>query len=506
MWIISFECSGVVKVGGLGEAIRGYAISLAERGHDVRVLMPSHGARGESELDLDIEGFRVYRCKLGRATVLMFSNPVLKEAAVYFNGLTEAKAANLAEAVAHLAEREGPPDVVHSNDWHAVPAGIAVLSAAENQSRKTAFIFHVHLYINRWVSWDYIFSECRLNPGITLKGVKLGEAYLRANGVLEAIAAMVADKVVTVSKSYADEILAPAIGWIAGDKLTYVHNSTDWSLEQLYKEVTELHGSSIWREHGSAAFSRRILRRYLLTQALAKAEPEIRDPAFSWLPRKVEAFPSDGPLILATGRASWQKGFDMLIFAADRLRGLIPNLRLLLLLIPVRGEEGHLNWLLNEASRRDYVRAVTGHAKSIYALAHLGANAFAVPSRWEPFGLTAIEAMASGVPVAASRVGGLKETVIDLRENPKGTGYLVEPENPEELAKALASLLSITARRELAEADVLESVENFCLPHPPLTGDELRKRCIERVDTEFRWSKSAEEMERVYSDALSRSR
>lgn len=503
MWIISFECGGVVKVGGLGEAVRGYAVSLAERGHDVQVLMPSHGAKGEPEFDL--EGFKVYKRKLGQATVLMFSNPVLEEVTVYFNGLTEVKAANLAKAVASLVEHEGPPDVVHSNDWHAVPAGIAALSTAETQGQRTAFIFHVHLYIHRWVSWDYIFSECCLNPDTTLRGLKLGEVYLRASGVLEAIAAMVADKIVTVSKSYVNEVLAPTIGWIAGDKLTHVHNGTDWSLEQLYEEVKKLHGSSIWRECESARPSRRILRRYLLTQALAQAEPEIRDPAFYWLPRKVEVFPSDGPLILTTGRASWQKGFDTLIFAADRLRGLIPNLRLLLLLIPVRGEEGHLNWLLNEATRRDYVRVIVGHAKNIYALAHLGANAFAVPSRWEPFGLTAIEAMASGVPVAASRVGGLKETVIDLRENPWGTGYLVEPENPEELAKALASLLSITARDDLTETGVLESIESFCLPYPSLTGDELRRRCIKRVDAEFRWSKSAEKMEQVYLSVLSRS-
>lgn len=502
VWIISFECGGVVKVGGLGEAVRGYAVSLAERGHDVQVLMPSHGARGEPEPNLDAEGFRVYRRKLGRATVRLLSNPVLDEAAVYLDGLTEAKAAELAEAVARLAELEGPVDVVHSNDWHAVPAGLAALSAAERQNRRTAFVFHVHLYTHRWVSWDYVFSGCRLNPDATLRGLRLGEAYMRGGGVLEAIAAVVADKVVTVSRSYAEETLAPAIGWAAGGKLTYVYNGTDWSLERLYREVEEVHGSAIQYERGAAEPPRRALRRYLLTQALARAEPEVKDPAFSWLPRKVEPFPSDGPLILATGRASWQKGFDTLVFAADILRGLIPNLRLLLLLIPVRGEEGHLSWLLSEAARRDYVRAVVGHAWSIYALAHLGADAFAVPSRWEPFGLTAIEAMASGVPVAASRVGGLKETVVDLRGNPGGTGYLVEPGNPEELARALASLLSITARGDLAEAGVLESVEGFSLPHPPLTEGELRKRCIERVNAEFRWSKSAEKMEQVYSCAL----
>jgi len=50
VWIISFELSPIVKVGGLGEAVRQYAEALAERGLEVTVFMPSHGRH----LDLGI--------------------------------------------------------------------------------------------------------------------------------------------------------------------------------------------------------------------------------------------------------------------------------------------------------------------------------------------------------------------------------------------------------------------------------------------------------------------
>jgi D-inositol-3-phosphate glycosyltransferase len=60
-----------------------------------------------------------------------------------------------------------------------------------------------------------------------------------------------------------------------------------------------------------------------------------------------------------------------------------------------------------------------------------------VPSHYESFGMVALEAMACGTPVIASRVGGLTFTVEDGR-----TGFLVPSDDPEKLAEKLALLLS----------------------------------------------------------------
>ena len=51
------------------------------------------------------------------------------------------------------------------------------------------------------------------------------------------------------------------------------------------------------------------------------------------------------------------------------------------------------------------------------ALAHISADAYAMPSRWEPFGITALEAMATGNPVVGTRVGGITETVLDILDH-----------------------------------------------------------------------------------------
>ena len=67
-----------------------------------------------------------------------------------------------------------------------------------------------------------------------------------------------------------------------------------------------------------------------------------------------------------------------------------------------------------------------------------------VPSTWiEPFGITALEGMASGLPVAASEIGGLTHTV-----QHEQTGLRVEPDNPIQLADALSQLIADPDLRE----------------------------------------------------------
>src|SRR5204863_7072488 len=77
-----------------------------------------------------------------------------------------------------------------------------------------------------------------------------------------------------------------------------------------------------------------------------------------------------------------------------------------------------------------------GHVEDVPAL--LGtADAFVLPSLSEAFPNAAIEAMAAGLPVVASRVGGLPDLVDEGR-----TGVLVPPSDPRALADALTALIA----------------------------------------------------------------
>jgi glycosyltransferase involved in cell wall biosynthesis len=71
------------------------------------------------------------------------------------------------------------------------------------------------------------------------------------------------------------------------------------------------------------------------------------------------------------------------------------------------------------------------------------ADAAVTVPHYEPFGMTPLEAMACGVPVVGSRVGGIKTSVVDGE-----TGYLVPPKDPKALAARLLSLLSDATLRD----------------------------------------------------------
>jgi len=129
--------------------------------------------------------------------------------------------------------------------------------------------------------------------------------------------------------------------------------------------------------------------------------------------------------VLFVGRMDRQKGVDTLYDALRRLGG---NAHAVVVGSAVVGDQGITDpppnvGLLGWKSRSDIAR--------LYA----AADVLVVPSRWEAFGLVAIEAMRAGLPVVASRVGGLPEVVED-----GATGLLVPPEDGQALAQALSSL------------------------------------------------------------------
>jgi glycosyltransferase involved in cell wall biosynthesis len=78
------------------------------------------------------------------------------------------------------------------------------------------------------------------------------------------------------------------------------------------------------------------------------------------------------------------------------------------------------------------------------------------PSHFEAFGTSAIEAMASGLPVVASDVGGLPDFV-----KPDVNGVLVPPRDPRALATALRALLADAPRRARLARGALETAQAF---------------------------------------------
>jgi len=148
----------------------------------------------------------------------------------------------------------------------------------------------------------------------------------------------------------------------------------------------------------------------------------------------------DEPCLLAVASLHRRKGLDVLLAALDRLEKGGPRPRLLIAGAgPLRGA------LQSQASQLGLAERVRflGRRSDVADLL-LACDLFVLPSRQEGLGVAALEAMALGRPVLASRVGGLAESVQHER-----TGLLVPPDDPEALADALARLLAdpVLARR-----------------------------------------------------------
>lgn len=172
------------------------------------------------------------------------------------------------------------------------------------------------------------------------------------------------------------------------------------------------------------------------------------------------------PLILSVGRLVYQKGFDLAIRALARLKHLDwqwhiagdgPEMDALKSLAREQGISDRLVFL-GWRSRQELIRC------------YRQSNLFLFPSRHEGMPNAVLEAMASGLPVIASRIAGNEELVLH-----ETTGLLVESENIDALTAALQEL-----------------IEN------PARGQHLGASSRQRVEQSFGWENTA----RQYEDLL----
>jgi glycogen(starch) synthase len=145
--------------------------------------------------------------------------------------------------------------------------------------------------------------------------------------------------------------------------------------------------------------------------------------------------PDGAPLLLYVGRLEYEKGVHDLVAALPRIRRAHPGTRLL-----VAGT-GTATELLDEAVRAHRVRrSVTflGHLPDADLAALLaGVDAVVLPSRYEPFGIVALEAAAAGAPLVASSAGGLGDIVVD-----GVSGVSFAPGDVPGLARAVGTVLA----------------------------------------------------------------
>jgi starch synthase len=306
------------------------------------------------------------------------------------------------------------PDVVHVHDWQAAltPAYLHY-----DGGRRPGAIITVHNLAFQGVFSPAILSAIGLPaPALTIDGVE----YYGAVGYLKA-GLQFADRITTVSPTYAREIMTPESGMgldgLLRQRAGVVSGILNGIDDEVWNPATDPH----------------------LPQPFNAQRIDNRPRNKTVLQKRMDLAPdSAAPLFGVVTRISWQKGLDMLLAALPGLVAAGGQLALL-----GSGEKPL------EEGFADAARQNAGSVGCVFAydegLAHLiqgGSDFLLVPSRFEPCGLTQLCALRYGAIPVVARVGGLADTIVDANEAALSagvaTGLQFAPPAVAELAEAIA--------------------------------------------------------------------
>jgi starch synthase len=440
---VASECVPLVKTGGLADVVGALPAALGAVGWDMRVLIPAYRAlRGEAkswpmvfeEPDLWGGTGRVLAGKVAGVSLLLLDAPHLfdREGGPYSsskgehpdNAVRFAALSWVASRIAREGLREGlagwKPDILHAHDWQA---GFAPAYLAYHGGGGVKSVLTIHNIAFQGWSPAQMLGVLRL-PGHAFHS----EALEYFGGISSLKAGLVtADRITTVSPSYAAELMRPEFGLglqgviaARGAVVSGILNGVD---------------TGVWNP---AAEDPPFGPKAVAGKATARA-------------RLCEEFGLEvpGPLAIVVSRLTDQKGIDL-------LPAVIPDLvagggGLIVLGSGDPGMEGAMRSLAARFPGRVAVKI--GYDEGLSHRLFAGADAILVPSRFEPCGLTQMYGLRYGTLPVVSLVGGLADTVIGVSPATlaakAATGVTFHPVDALALRQAVAKLLDLHRQPKL---------------------------------------------------------
>ena len=305
------------------------------------------------------------------------------------------------------------PDIVHAHDWQAA---LALAYLHYDGGRRPGAIITVHNLAFQGHFPATMLAALQLPPqAMALNGVE----YFGGVGFLKA-GLQFADRITTVSPTYAREIMTPESG-MALDGLLRLRAS-------VVSGIVNGIDVDVWNPAKDP----------LLPQAYSSLRIDMRPRNKYALQQRMAINPSvDSPLFGVVSRLSSQKGLDLLLAALPTILASGGQLALL-----GSGEKALEDGFAAAArAHQGSVGCVFAYDEEISHLMQAGSDFIVVPSRFEPCGLTQLYALRYGATPIVARVGGLADTVIDANEAALGagvaTGIQFYPPTLEQLTEAL---------------------------------------------------------------------
>lgn len=485
------EAVPFVKAGGLGEVMFALPRALRAQGVDARVMIPRYAGIDQEtyRLEMAAEGLQVPTgeergggkpeflvCNVkkyteqesdprGPVTTYFLENREYFELRSNIYGYADdpVRWALLSRGVLEFlrTNNEWLPDVIVASDWQSGFLVNYLKTVYRDVSRlKTiAAMFVIHNLYYQGIFDHHFVSEVDFDDGQSPLPSFFDPRLLKLNMMRRGI--FYADSIVTVSPTYAKEITTPQYGELLGGLLRERRARLYGVLNGIDYEVFDPATNVNLKEHYTAKnLEKRLGNKLELQKRFGLAEDK-------------EVF-----MVGIVARLVEQKGFDLLFPVIAQL---LTELRFQLVVLG-SGEAKYMSFM--QKLEQQFPGQVAAHLVFDTDLPHLvyaGADAILIPSKFEPSGLSQMEAMRYGAVPIVRKTGGLADSVEDYRpETNAGTGFVFQEFDP------LGLVIAVTRASEIYRNRAL--------------WGWLQARCMAK---DFSWNASAGEYLRLFGVARS---
>lgn len=434
---VTSEAHPLIKTGGLGDVAGSLPKALAELGQDVRLIIPNYQSlktSGEihyiASLRVDNMAVNILETQLPDSSVKVWlvdqpeyfnrsGNPYLDENGNDWSNNAERFALFCRIAVEVAMDRAGlhwKADVVHCNDWQTglVPA---LLSFEEH---RPASVFTIHN-----LAYQGLFPANKFYS-LNLPGRLWYPDGVEFHGLLSFIKGglVYADRITTVSPTYAQEIQTPELGYGLNELLTHRNAFLSGIINGI--DVDQWNPATdpyINQCYDSNSLDKKAANKISLQQRLG-LPVDAKIPVFGLICRLVE-----------------QKGIDLLL-------GYLPELISMPVSVALLGSGDHAfeQKLLALAAEYPNKLSVTiGYNEALAHSIEAGSDMFLMPSRFEPCGMNQMYSQRYGTLPIVRKTGGLADTVEDASfetiANETATGIVFNEASPGSLLEAIKRAL-----------------------------------------------------------------